>query len=326
MTPPTDRLIATRQLQEPCARCHHTAGRHHLGQVRSWEYCLAPDCLCPGWCSTLDCATCDYGTPRWAGYSQCLGCLDYRVKPCDYVYKSIVGFDTDAARVAIQAHRQEWEVKHPGWHLDLDRQRLWPESAAPSRHADRQTVLGRKKYESRFRVVRAHPRRRSVDQIARRVLAYVNLQDRFDTQARILTHLIGGGPTRISGGRGIETPIIFAKDDSREEIAPGIYRTPLDWKSYTVSVPVAESGREEFAKIIAQQEQSLRENLAADLFADGWAGIQHGEERFDAICAHCGGLWEGLFPSEEEADRWLMQHRIMCLTLTPPPLVEGDHD
>lgn len=158
----TDRIISTRQRDEPCVRCHHTAGQHHLGQVRSWEYCLASECLCPGWCSTLDCATCDHGTSRWAGYSQCLACLYYWVKPSDYVVKAVIGFDADAARVSIQAHRQEWEVKHPGWHLELDRQRIWPESAARSRHADRHTTLARKKYDARFRVVRAYPRLRTV--------------------------------------------------------------------------------------------------------------------------------------------------------------------
>ena len=160
--PASDLLVPTRQPSQTCARCLHTAVQHHLGAVRSWEYCLATDCLCPGWCSTVECATCDYGTPRWAGYAQCLACLDYCVKPSDYVVKAVVGFDTEAARVAIQGHRQEWEVKHPGWHLDLDRQRSWPESAAPSRHSDRHTTFGRKKYNARFRVVRARPRQRKL--------------------------------------------------------------------------------------------------------------------------------------------------------------------
>ena len=160
--PASDLLVPTRQLSEVCARCHHTAGQHHLGAVRSWEYCLATDCLCPGWCSTVECATCDYGTPRWAGYAQCLACLDYRVKPCDYVYKSVVGFDTESAIAEIRRHRLEWEVKHPGWHLDLDQQRLFPETVAPSKYADRQTTLGRKLYGARFKVVRAYQRQRKL--------------------------------------------------------------------------------------------------------------------------------------------------------------------
>ena len=156
--PASDLLVPTRQLTETCARCRHTAGQHHLGAVRSWEYCLATDCLCPGWCSSVECATCDYGTPRWAGYAQCLACLDYRVKPSDYVIKYLVGFDSEAARVTIQNHRAEWESKHPGWYLELDRQRLWPDNAHVSKYVDRDTPLQRKLYYARWVVRRKRPK------------------------------------------------------------------------------------------------------------------------------------------------------------------------
>ena len=159
----SDMLVPTRQLSETCARCRHTAGQHHLGAVRSWEYCLATDCLCPGWCSTVECATCDYGTPRWAGYAQCLACLDYRVLPSDYVYKSIVGFDSEAAIAEIRKWRAEWEWKHYGFELTLDRQHLFPESTAPSKYADRHTTLGRKLYYSRWVVQHRRKRMPSKD-------------------------------------------------------------------------------------------------------------------------------------------------------------------
>ena len=159
----SDMLVPTRQLTETCARCHHTAGQHRLGAVRSWEYCQAPDCLCPGWCSTLECATCDHGTPRWAGYAQCLACLDYRVLPSDYVYKSIVGFDSEAAIAEIRKWRAEWEWKHYGFELTLDRQHLFPESTAPSKYADRHTTLGRKLYYSRWVVQHRRKRMPSKD-------------------------------------------------------------------------------------------------------------------------------------------------------------------
>ena len=322
-----DLLVPTRKLEESCARCHHTAGQHHHGAVRSWEYCLSPGCRCPGWCSTVECATCDHGTPRWAGYAQCLACLDYRVKPSDYVYRPVVGFDAETARVAIQGYRQEWEVKHPGWRLELDRQRLWPESAVPSKYSDRHTTLGRKKYDARFRVVRAHPRRRSVSQISRRALSYADLRDTFDTHARMATYLAGKGPYHISGGRSIETPIVFAKHDPREEMSPGVYSTPLDWKSYSVSIPIEGKLSEEVLKAFEESQkreiEHLRNLLTADIFTDGCEVVRLGEERFDATCDHCGGFWDGLFPSQEAADQWLVQHRAVCLPLPPPPLIGG---
>lgn len=205
--PTTDRLVPTRQLTEPCARCHHTAGQHHVGAVRSWEYCEAQACLCPGWCSTIECATCDYGTPRWAGYSQCLACLDYHVKPCDYVVKSVISFDTEAAIAEIRRHRREWEVKHPGWHLDLDQQRSFPESVAPSKYTDRQTTLGRKLFGSRFRVVRAHPKRKSAmdlqKQLERIFLpspAFRAIIDGVLAPKNTLLELLGSGGIVCSGG------------------------------------------------------------------------------------------------------------------------------
>mgnify|MGYP001589970762 CR=1 FL=1 len=293
--PGADLLIPTRKLEEPCARCCHTAGQHHLGSVRSWEYCLAQDCLCPGWCSTLECATCDHGTPRWAGYAQCLACLDYRVLPSDYVYKHIIGFDAMAAGEAIRLFRGEWETKHPGFQLVLDRQRSFPDTVAPSKYSDRHTTLGRKMFYSRWRVARAHPK-------------------------RYLRRLEVGN---CEVGR--EIPFVFAKDDPRDELSPGIYRTPLDWKSYSVPIPVEGKLSEEVLKALEVSQQRmiehLRESLSADIFADGWEGVRLGEERFDATCDHCGGFWDGLFPSQESADQWFVQHRAVCLGVPPPPLV-----
>ena len=92
-----------------------------------------------------------------------------------------------------------------------------------------------------------------------------------------------------------ETPIVYAKDDPREEISPGIYRIPLELETYRVSMPV--------------------------IFPDSWEGVRRGEEHFDARCDHCGGFWDGLFPSQESADQWFVQHRAVCLGVPPPPLV-----
>lgn len=153
MMPTTDRLVPTRPLEQPCARCRHTAGQHYVRSVRTWEYCLASDCSCPGWCSTIECATCDYGTPRWAGYSQCLACLDYKVLPSTYAVKYCVGFDTETAIAEIRRWRGEWEVTHYGFELMLDRQHIFPESVSPSKYSDRGTTLGRKRYYARFVVV-----------------------------------------------------------------------------------------------------------------------------------------------------------------------------
>src|ERR1051325_586958 len=103
------------------------------------------------------CETCDF-SPRWAHYRQCFGCLYYHVKPCDYV--PLVGCDTDLSMAMVQIRQRcrEWEALHPRWVLVPDYQRVWPESAAPSRHADYATSIGRKFVHSRFKVERRHPR------------------------------------------------------------------------------------------------------------------------------------------------------------------------
>lgn len=337
--PVNDRLVPTRNLEESCARCLHTANQHHVRSVRTWEYCLASDCCCPGWCSTIDCATCDYGTPRWAGYSQCLACLDYHVKPCDYVYKSVVGFDAEAAIAAIRQHRLEWEATHPGWHLDLDQQRIFPETVAPSKYADRHTTLGRKLYGSRFRVVRAYPSSRVLSaQQARWAQQTGRLVDAMMTMPAIYGLLTGitatdgalesmcsDTPSRFSGDEGIETPFVMAHDDPREQVVSGMYKTPLDWKSYGVSIPLMGSDPSTIAKYVEEEllrhNQQTQDDLTADIFADGWEGIELGEERYDVTCDHCGGFWDQLFASQEEADQWLVQHRAACLTQAPPLLV-----
>ena len=156
--PVNDRVVSARIDTIPCLRCGDGFHGHAIGRVASCEYCRVVGCACPAYTTSLECATCDHGSPRWAGYSQCLSCLDARVKPCDYVPRRVIAFDAEAAIAEIRGFRLEWEVKHHGWQLDLDRQRLFPESAAPSKHADRHTSLGRKLFYARFRVVRAHPK------------------------------------------------------------------------------------------------------------------------------------------------------------------------
>ena len=104
------------------------------------------------------CATCAHHSPRWAKFPQCAGCLYDKVLPSEYAIKYLVGFDAEAATAALRWWRGEWEEKHPGFQLVGDRERLFPEESAPSKHADRQTTLGRKLFYSRWKIVRAHPR------------------------------------------------------------------------------------------------------------------------------------------------------------------------
>ena len=104
------------------------------------------------------CATCDHHSPRWADSPQCYGCLRDKVLPSEYAIKYLVGFDAVSATTALRWWRGEWEEKHPGFQLIGDRERLFPEESAPSKHADRQTSLGRKMFYARWLVVRAHPK------------------------------------------------------------------------------------------------------------------------------------------------------------------------
>ena len=105
---------------------------------------------------SLWCATCDQRSPRWPGFPQCFGCLFDHVLPCDVVPKYIVGFDADSAAAEFRWFRGAWEEQHPGFELLLDRQRLFPEESPPSKHADRETSLGRKLFYCRWLVVRRH--------------------------------------------------------------------------------------------------------------------------------------------------------------------------
>ena len=117
---------------------------------------------------SLWCATCDQRSPRWPGFAQCFGCLYDRVLPCEVVPKYVVGFDADAAAAEFRWARGVWEEKHPGFRLVPDCEYLWPESAAPSRHADRETSLGRKRYYCRWLVVRNVLKKRIIGDLSLR--------------------------------------------------------------------------------------------------------------------------------------------------------------
>lgn len=99
------------------------------------------------------------------------------------------------------------------------------------------------------------------------------------------------------------------------------------WKSYSMPMPLMGGDPSTMAQYIEEElrrvNQRMQDDLAADIFADGWAGTQRGEERFDVACNHCGGFWDGLFASREEGDQWLVQHRAVCLTQVPPSLRDG---
>lgn len=101
----------------------------------------------------------------------------------------------------------------------------------------------------------------------------------------------------------------------------------LDWKTYSVSIPLMGGNPGTIAELVDEEllrhNQQMQSNLAAEMFADGWEGIQLGEERFDTTCDHCGGFWDQLFASQEEADQWLVQHWAVCLTQRPPSLMPG---
>ena len=104
-----------------------------------------------------------------------------------------------------------------------------------------------------------------------------------------------------------------------------------DWKTYAVSIPITGMSLETVLKNLEEEyrrsEERLREELTADIFADGAMGISLGEECFDAQCDHCGGYWDRLFATQEEADEWLAQHQGRCLELVPPSLHSPDrHD
>ncbi len=103
------------------------------------------------------CETCDR-SPKWANHGQCFGCLFDHVKPCEVVPKFATHTDLAVAMAEIRRYRAEWEQAHPDWELVVDYQRIWPESAAPSRHADYATTIGRKLVHARWKVERRHPK------------------------------------------------------------------------------------------------------------------------------------------------------------------------
>lgn len=107
--------------------------------------------------TSVFCITCDR-SPKWANHPQCFGCLFDHVKPCDVVPKLATHPDLAVALAEIRRYRAQWEQAHPLWELVPDYQRIWPESAAPSRHADYATTIGRKLVHARWKVERRHPR------------------------------------------------------------------------------------------------------------------------------------------------------------------------
>jgi hypothetical protein len=107
--------------------------------------------------TSVFCDTCDR-SPKWAHHGQCFGCLFDHVKPCDVVPKLATDTDLAVALAEIARYRAQWEQAHPGWELVPDYQRIWPESAAPSRHADYATTIGRKLVHARWKVERRHPK------------------------------------------------------------------------------------------------------------------------------------------------------------------------
>jgi hypothetical protein len=108
------------------------------------------------------CETCDRSA-RWANHRQCFGCLYHHVKPCDYVPKLATHTDLATALAEVRRYKAEWEQAHPWWELMPDYQRIWEDSAAPSKYADRETGIGRKLVWARFKVERKHPRGRRVN-------------------------------------------------------------------------------------------------------------------------------------------------------------------
>ena len=138
--------------------------------------------------------------------------------PSEYAIKYLAGFDAVSATAALRWWRGEWEEKHPGFRLIGDRERLFPEESAPSKHADRQTTLGRKLFYARWRVVRTHPRgSRGFCAIEDVPSAY--WRARFEDSAVVrslmapdlIFAMLDSDETTVSGGKTIETPILFAE-------------------------------------------------------------------------------------------------------------------
>jgi hypothetical protein len=106
---------------------------------------------------SLWCSTCDL-SPRWPDQEQCDGCLRAGVPPSDTVPMFAVHWDLAVAMASLRRRVVYWEEKHPRWVLVPDYQRIWEESAPPSKYADRETTMGRKLVQARWRVERRHPR------------------------------------------------------------------------------------------------------------------------------------------------------------------------
>ena len=107
--------------------------------------------------TSIFCTTCDV-SPRWANHAQCFGCLLDNVKPCDYVPKLATHTDLSVAMAEVRRYVAQWEQQFYGWQLTPDFQRIYEDSAAPSKYADRHTSIGRKLVWARFKVERRHPR------------------------------------------------------------------------------------------------------------------------------------------------------------------------
>ena len=128
---------------------------------------------------------------------------------------------------------------------------------------------------------------------------------------------------------GLSSAGIYRTEMPAAELQGDTAMTPqpsYDWKTYSVPlaflVPPALSPdiQEAIHAELIRAEEQMEANLCADLFVDGAMGISPGEECFDATCDHCGGYWDRLFATQEEADEWLAQHRALCLGTVPPSL------
>src|SRR5262245_9568045 len=111
----------------------------------------------PVWCESCEGAVV---SPAWPGHDQCAGCLAAGVKPCAVVPVHWTHWDVAVCHALVRQKVAAWEQGHAGWRLEPDYERQGFASTAPSRYVDRETGIGRKKVEARFRVVRAHPQGR----------------------------------------------------------------------------------------------------------------------------------------------------------------------
>lgn len=118
---------------------------------------------------------------------------------------------------------------------------------------------------------------------------------------------------------------MYAKHDPREESAPGLSHAPLDWKFYSVPVcllweVIQALGRNTLRRNCGALPSVCKMTLLLTCLPMVGKASSSAKERFDVTCDHCGGFWDRLFGSQEEADQWLVQHRAVCLTQAPPSL------